>query len=245
MTISNKRKFHLSFCRICKNRKPSLENGIICGLTNQIADFESNCSEYKHDQVELDNLKKRFSKQMQEEFPKSGFKGVFAEIEFKKASKVLLKKITRPEKAYGLEIKKDNKYDKSMIGILWIVILVLVWGNFKNNFAWDFSSMNVVAMLVLFIGSFYFIYKGFFYSYPTLIKILEKGIDNQGDFIFWTDILDYGLVNGKGDRSSEKYVVIGTISSGIIKIDLSSTNISQLQFVEILEQHKNVLQHGV
>jgi hypothetical protein len=240
--ISNQRKFHLSFCRICKNRESNLENGIICGLTEKIADFEKNCSEYEYDQLELENLKNRFEKRIREEYPKSGLKGILAEIEFKRVSKVLIKKFSRPEKTYGFEIKKDNKYDKSMIGILWVVILLLVWGNFKNDFAWDLSSMNVVAMLVIFVGSFYFIYKGYFHKYPTLIKIHEKGIDNRGEFIFWRDILDYGIVNGKGDRSSEKYVVIGTISSGIVKIDVSSTNISQLQFVEILQHHKNVLQ---
>lgn len=240
MLISNQRKFHLSFCKICKNRKLNLDNGLICGLTGKLADFENICSDYEHDQVELEDLKNRFEKRMQEEYPKSGLKGILAEIEYKKASKVLFKKFSRPERTYGFEIRKDNKYDKSMIGILWAVILVLVWGNFKNDFAWDLSSMNVLAMLVLFIGSFYFIYKGYFHKYPTLIKIHEKGIDNRGEFIFWKDILDYGLVNGKGDRSHEKYVILGTISSGVVKIDLYNTNISQLQFIEILQHHKKI-----
>ncbi len=241
--ISNQRKFHLSFCRTCKNRRLNLKNGIICGLTEKIADFENNCSDYEHDQVELENLKNGFEKRMQKEYPKSGLKGILSEIEFKRVSKVPFKKFSLPEKAYGFEIKKDNKYDISMIGGIWFVILLLVWGNFKNDLAWDLSSMNVVGMLVLFMGSFYFVYKGFFYRYPTLIKIHEKGIDNQGDFIYWSDILDYGLVNGKGDSSNEEFVVIGTIMSGIIKIDLSRTNISQLQFIEILQHHKNVLQN--
>ncbi|ASV31392.1 hypothetical protein [Maribacter cobaltidurans] len=239
MLISNQRKFHLSFCRICINRRLSLEKGIVCDLNNQAPDFENNYPTYELDKKELANLKNRYDKEIQEQYPKSGLKGVLSELEFKRVPKVLFKKFANPERTYEFEIKKDNNKDKSLIVILWIVILVLVWGNFKNDFPWDLSSMNVVAMLVIFIGSFYFVYKGYFHKYPTLIRINQKGIDNCGDFIYWTDIMDYGIVNGKGDRSSDKEVLIVTISSGLKKINVSELNITQLQFIEILQHHKN------
>ncbi len=39
----------LSFCKICKNQKFDMKLGIICGLTNQPADFEENCNSYIED----------------------------------------------------------------------------------------------------------------------------------------------------------------------------------------------------
>jgi len=244
-TIINQKKLHLSFCKTCTNRKLSLKDGFICGLTDQIADFNYHCPTYECDNKELENMKNQFYKDIQKEYPNSGLSGVLSEMVFKKADKVPFKKFKNRDRVYGLNIKKDNKYDKSIIGMIWFLISLLVWGNLKNDFSWDLTSMNVKAMLILFIAQFYFIYKGFFHNYPALIIINKDGIDYKGDFIFWTDILDYGLLKGKGKRTSEKYVIIGTISSGIKKINLTNMNISQLQFIEILQHHKNVLQQNL
>lgn len=41
---------HLAFCRRCKNRAFNANDGIICGLTNRIADFESSCPSYSIDE---------------------------------------------------------------------------------------------------------------------------------------------------------------------------------------------------
>ena len=39
----------LRFCKICKNQKFDMKQGLICNLTNQLADFEGNCSSYIED----------------------------------------------------------------------------------------------------------------------------------------------------------------------------------------------------
>ena len=46
------REEHLKFCKICKNQKFDMKQGIICGLTNLPADFEETCNSYDED-VEL------------------------------------------------------------------------------------------------------------------------------------------------------------------------------------------------
>lgn len=43
------REEQLRFCKICKNQKFDLKQGIICNLTNQPADFEESCSSYIED----------------------------------------------------------------------------------------------------------------------------------------------------------------------------------------------------
>lgn len=40
---------YLKICKRCSNRKYDLNKGIVCGLTNEIANFDANCSEYKAD----------------------------------------------------------------------------------------------------------------------------------------------------------------------------------------------------
>ena len=239
MVVSEQRKFHLSFCKICSNRKPNFESGLICGLTNKVATFEDYCPDYTCDLKEVQNLQNRFDKYIKDEYPKSGLKGALTEIEFNRVPKALHKKFPSRESTHGFKIKKDNKYDISMIGIIWILIVISGIGNYYNDFPWDLSSYNVIGIIVLFVGSFYYVYKGYFHTYPTLITIQQRGIDNRGEFIHWSDILDYGMVNGKGDRSEEKAILLWTISSGEIKIKVSGLNITQLQFIEILQHHRN------
>jgi uncharacterized RDD family membrane protein YckC len=48
----------LNFCKICKNQKYSLSLGVICRLTDQIADFEGNCDSFEEDIDLVSRLKK-------------------------------------------------------------------------------------------------------------------------------------------------------------------------------------------
>jgi len=40
---------HLLFCQKCLNRKMDLHQGIICKLTNKIANFDNQCIDFKID----------------------------------------------------------------------------------------------------------------------------------------------------------------------------------------------------
>ncbi len=57
MSIS--RKEQLEFCKVCQNRKFSQQNGLICKLTNEQADFQFECDNYLPDLKALDNEKQR------------------------------------------------------------------------------------------------------------------------------------------------------------------------------------------
>jgi uncharacterized RDD family membrane protein YckC len=48
----------LNFCKICKNQKHSFSLGVICKLTNQIADFEGNCESFEEDANLVSRLNK-------------------------------------------------------------------------------------------------------------------------------------------------------------------------------------------
>ncbi|MCC5916613.1 MAG: hypothetical protein JJU02_04725 [Cryomorphaceae bacterium] len=54
------REEQLEFCKTCKNRKLDLKKGLLCGLTNQYADFENTCKDFHEDTKEAErhlNLK--------------------------------------------------------------------------------------------------------------------------------------------------------------------------------------------
>lgn len=48
---------HLKFCSICIHQKDGMRKGIICGLTNQVADFEENCDSFVEDAEVANQLK--------------------------------------------------------------------------------------------------------------------------------------------------------------------------------------------
>lgn len=51
-----KREEHLRFCKTCTNRKPNFQVGLVCGLTDKIADFENNCEFYSEDVEVVENI---------------------------------------------------------------------------------------------------------------------------------------------------------------------------------------------
>jgi hypothetical protein len=43
------REHRLQYCKICKNQKMDLKNGLVCGLTNERATFDVECSNFIKD----------------------------------------------------------------------------------------------------------------------------------------------------------------------------------------------------
>jgi len=48
---------HLKFCSICIHQQDDMRKGIICGLTNQIADFDDQCKSFAEDAEIVEHLK--------------------------------------------------------------------------------------------------------------------------------------------------------------------------------------------
>ena len=56
----------LNLCKVCKNRKFTLQKGIVCGLTGEKPTFEESCDAYIEDSVEKEKLKRLEEEQAQE-----------------------------------------------------------------------------------------------------------------------------------------------------------------------------------
>jgi len=46
---------YVKICGVCTNRSFNPKNGVVCGLTSEIASFKGNCSEFKEDSQEVKN----------------------------------------------------------------------------------------------------------------------------------------------------------------------------------------------
>ena len=47
------REERLKFCSVCTNRAFNPKQGMICGITNEVASFEGTCADYKEDAREV------------------------------------------------------------------------------------------------------------------------------------------------------------------------------------------------
>ncbi len=43
------REERLEYCKICTNRKMTMKQGLVCGLTNALADFDGSCKDFNRD----------------------------------------------------------------------------------------------------------------------------------------------------------------------------------------------------
>ena len=53
------REAQLQFCKVCKHHKFDFNRGILCGLTNELADFVGTCPTYEEDTVLKESEQKR------------------------------------------------------------------------------------------------------------------------------------------------------------------------------------------
>ena len=232
------REYHLSFCKVCTNRRSSLKKGLICSLTSKIAEFEKDCTSFKIDELELGKIKKRFEIEINDNYATTKLGRFFSERIFENPKKNRNGKYLTKEKTHGLEFKKDENYDKQILIIIGVIIVTLLYGNYKNGFSWDLNSENIIGVLIILILSAYFFYKAFYHKYKAIITIDENGIHQKEKTLYWNNILDYGIIRGNGDNSMEINIIIGTISSGIQKIDISELNVTPEEFIEIIQLNK-------
>jgi uncharacterized RDD family membrane protein YckC len=57
------RKAQLAYCKKCKHKKFDIQKGIICALTNDVADFSDVCPHYEGEEIEVKIVKSQASKQ--------------------------------------------------------------------------------------------------------------------------------------------------------------------------------------
>lgn len=71
------REQRLEYCTICLNRKMNFQKGLLCGLSNELATFETECTDFK-----VDNEEK--GKKLIRDLAASGHQDASQSLDFKK-----------------------------------------------------------------------------------------------------------------------------------------------------------------
>ncbi len=229
------KQYQKAFCIICKNKSLSKRSGVICGLTDLQPSFEDNCNLFKLDKQEIDKKINVFRQQTSERYFSSKVISSIARtpqfVENKFIEKIAQQKV---KKAYGVKFTNRKYNIRNHILFSIFLLILLVFGNLKNNMGWDLKSPNVLGIIILFIISIsYLIYKLNNHKVYT-ITVEKEYIDFNGKKITWNNILDFGILSGK----HESKLILGTLLNGIIKIDLSKLNVSEKEIVNIIRVNK-------
>ena len=191
MNTTEKRKLHLSFCLTCKNRKFTFEKGIICNISNQIAEFEKKCTSFKEDLEERKRIKTKLDEKISTEYPDNNFlidlisNKYYSHI---KSNALDNSKYNNINQTRNLIINHDvTAYKVLMIFFIGLIFLTLFYQYdelLKNPF--NFQKTGIFYIFVgLIIATFYL---GFYHKFkPVFIT------DNEG--IFYIRIIKF-----TGDR---------------------------------------------
>ncbi|NJM79669.1 MAG: hypothetical protein HC854_08745 [Flavobacterium sp.] len=62
------RFYQLTYCSVCKLRDLNSNKGIVCSLTNDVAQFENDCFNYDFDDLELAKIKKEIAQKIEHDY---------------------------------------------------------------------------------------------------------------------------------------------------------------------------------
>nr|WP_139221808.1 hypothetical protein [Algibacter lectus] len=240
------REYHLSFCKICTNRKRNLEKGLICSLTNNIADFKDNCSTFDQDKAEFKKYKKRFEDEVNDKYATNSFEKFFSESSFIKPSNSRNPKFSSVDKTHNLNLKNNVAHDKAILILMCLAMAYVFFVNYKDiiNLTVENGVLAGFAFMLIFISVL--TYRAYFMQHKIKISITKDGIEYHGNKLNWNNIVDFGILKANSTSVSEHKIIVGTITKGIIEIDLTALNISPEEFINIMRLNtKNVLQQNI
>ena len=240
------RDYHLSFCKVCTNRKRNLENGIICSLTNKIADFQDNCPSYDFDTLEFQNYKKRFQDEISDKYTTKNIEKLIGVTSFEKPEFSRFSKYNSIEKTQNLVFKYNGFY--GTIGIITILLIIVGLILTSNNDVFNLTGENIILLIFMLILLSICVFKLVEFSSKKKLKITinPDGIEYQNNNLSWNSIFDFGVLQINNDNTDASIILIGTITKGNVKIDLTDFNVNSEDFYNIIELNtKNVLQHRV
>ena len=249
MKTSEKRIYHLSYCRVCKNKLFNLKVGIECGITSQLANFEQSCPDYKLDIHELSELQEKTNELIEKNYPSRNFfnkeiLGSYLDKGGKKNSEI--NKIDS-KKEFGI----SNSTFKVLSVIFTAFLVFFVGINSKKFFEGSTEIEKNIGLLFLIFMWLWLFYYGFIEKYKPEVVFYDdfmeynyrKSIfEKQRRKIFWNDIINLRLFTKEEEDGSTEKIIIGTISHGIKEIDITYFNTNANEFMSLIKQRaKNVV----
>ncbi|BAO77266.1 hypothetical protein [Winogradskyella sp. PG-2] len=242
------REYHLTFCKVCNNRKKDFNKGLICSLTNDIADFSEHCPTFDLDSSELEQIRVKVQSQIDDKYAANGVEKVLGLNDgiFTRPTRSRNPKYKSAEKTHNLTFKNNVAYDKAVLVLMLFAVGYIFFVNYN-----DIVNSNLDDGVLLGFGVFLiiipiFIYRAFFMEHKIKMRVTKTAIEYDGKRLNWNEIIDLGILKAKSSRVNEHKIIVGTINKGIQEINLTSLNVSPEELADIIILNtKNVLQQRV
>jgi len=227
---------HLTFCKVCNHRKEHFNKGLICALTNNIADFDGYCPTFDLDSYELELIRDKVKSQIDEAYMPNGVEKVLGLNDglFTRPSKRRNPKYTSVEKTHHLTFKNNTAYDKSVLVLALLAVVYIFFVNLNDIKNSTLDDGVLIGFGVFMIIIPIFTYRAFFMKHRVKIRTTKTGIEYDGKQLKWNDIIDLGILKAKSARVNEHSIIVGTINKGIHEIDLTSLNVSPEVLADII-----------
>lgn len=241
MSITDQRKHQLGFCTVCQHRQLDSDFVLTCKLTQETADFETECPSFSIDIPTL--LKRRITqeKKMLDRFhpalhPVEKFlDNTTTRLTNKEAFNNVLYKTTKK-----LVFRESDQLDLTMLILSPTVILVCILYFILN----PLQSIALLIAFIAFIASCFFGYRVLSYNYKVHLKITAHGLETPREFIPWSAIMDYYLSEKKQPKGEAFYTLVILTSSGILKtIFLSHLEVTPQMIVKKINSQRKVYYH--
>lgn len=233
---SELRNFHLSYCLICKHRKNSVDNGVICSVTEKVASFDENCEVFQFDRIESERLRKNLRLQIRSRFPDDS------------TARFILTNDTLFSEKSNIQPKPKLKLNQLYsVGKLIVIyrIMATLWGLVFLYDLYHLSTDNLPinwehVVIIVILGAFFLasIHIGFRKKYPSL-RITQRGLVFNDKITHWSDILVSGLARKQSNGGSHYLLVLGTKSRGLQTLDISEIDFDVDDLIATVKHHAN------
>ena len=234
------KSFQYSFCKVCKNRKYGIKQGIYCDITGLKPQFETSCSLYNLDKKEKQRLTE--IKRIQFKKKKNKYDAIehflSFNIEHKKTNIFDIKKNGDFSKTYKLKTFVSLNKIVSTVVVIAIIMAIVVPAIQSLDGGKILNSLFIIIILIFLFR------QGIKYLFDSNLNLLLS-IDCNGirirknEIIPWQDILFTLIEIDFGKRNVPKYLIISRIStSEDITLEITHLEVSYEELGGIIEIFK-------
>lgn len=216
-----KRRPQLDLCTICTQSKYSFEQGIICGLTNDIAHFDNDCKDYLLNEKRLKELRTEAAHMM---YHKSDL-----EFSFNKTNEQAITGKTKPLKQ---QIFKPRALKPKVFLLPGVLTVLIIIGLVKNPE--DYETSFLLFFPVLLILSEFRKTK----NNQVQLDFTEQGLKSKKESISWNGILESFLKEDRRGDITTHYLAIITLNRKYKELPISDLEYSPEDIVSCFEHYK-------
>ena len=229
------RFYQLTFCSVCKLRDLTSNKGIVCSLTNDIAQFEKECPDYDFDDLELAKIKKEIAQKIEKNY-------------FEKKSNILISGYSYFTKKEDIKTltnfsKKENTYNKTYKEIDNSWSIVAIFGSLlfiSTQLSFLTPKLLYISLVCLLLGPI--IYYNESKKIKKIIITMKDGFLYGSTKIYYNEIIDYGVSTIPNDNKYPEETHLFTMNRGTIIIKTYNyVNLGSSKMIEILNYNKSDL----